>query len=79
MSLSQHLKGWRTVIASRIVTLCGLAVAAHDYLLPYVTSVDLTPITQRLPSWAIPLIIIGVGIVFDILRHETNTEVGKKE
>lgn len=81
-----YLQGWKTIVAARLVWLGGLAVAAHDAVLPWLTGVDWTPLTSlvlghvppELRVLAVSLLIAGLGALFEWLRHRTNGPVGDK-
>jgi len=76
--LAAGLKGLRTIIAARLVTLCGVLVGLHDFLMPYVAGVDWTPFTARVPAWTVPLILVATGALFEALRRVTRTPVAGK-
>ncbi len=71
------LIGLRTVIAARLVTLCGLIVGIHDFILPYVAGVDWAPFTARVPAWSVPLLIVATGALFEWLRRLTTGSVAR--
>lgn len=65
----------KTIFAARMYVLLGGLVALHDLAGPYVATADLTPITARLPAWAWPLISIGTGTLFELLRRITTQPI----
>lgn len=69
--LSDLFRGLKTKLSAAFVALSGLAMGLHDQLLPFVTGVDWTPIAQMVPTWAWPLILIGIGWLFSYLRTIT--------
>lgn len=77
-----RIKSWfahsRTIFAARMVTLAGGLTAFHDAAMPYVTGADFTPISAKLPAWALPLILVGAGMLFDWLRHITTESLADK-
>lgn len=72
-----RVKGWfrhsRTILAARLLHVAAGAVAAHDYALPYVTGQDWTPLSQCVPSWSWPMILVGLAVIFEWLRKVTKT------
>lgn len=69
--LRVKLVGWKTKIASRCVVLSGVLVALYDQFLPYVSTQDWTPLTEKLPGWVLPVGLVGVGWLFSYLRKVT--------
>lgn len=69
--LRVKVAGWKTKMASRSVVIAGLMVAGYDQLLPLVSGQDWTPITAKLPSWALPVGMVLIGWLFSYLRHVT--------
>lgn len=69
--LRAKVAGWKTKIASRLVVISGFMVASYDYVLPYATQQDWTPVTKRLPDWALPVFLCFIGWLFSYLRHVT--------
>jgi hypothetical protein len=67
-SLFAHSK---TILVARVYAIGGSAVAIHDVAAPYVSTTDITPISQKLPSWVWPLLVIGTGVTFEWLRRVT--------
>jgi hypothetical protein len=63
--------GWKTKIAARLVVICGVFVGIHDQALPLVSTQDWTPLTSKLPQWALPVSMVGLGLVFQWLRNVT--------
>jgi hypothetical protein len=64
--------GWRTRIAARLTMLAGLFVGLYDQALPIVTGQDWTPLTAKIPAWALPVGMVGVGLLFAYLRGITD-------
>src|ERR1700754_2531609 len=64
--------GWRTRIAARLTMLAGLFVGLYDQALPIVTGQDWTPLTAKIPAWALPVSMVGVGLLFAYLRRITD-------
>ncbi len=62
------LVGWRTRIAARLTVIMGLFVGLYDQALPYITGQDWTPLTAKIPAWALPVGMVGVGLLFAWLR-----------
>jgi TRAP-type C4-dicarboxylate transport system permease small subunit len=63
--------GWRTRIAARLTMLAGLFVGLYDQALPIITGQDWTPLTAKVPAWALPVSMVGVGLLFAYLRRIT--------
>lgn len=64
--------GWRTRIAARLTMLAGLFVGLYDQALPIITGQDWTPLTAKVPAWALPVGMVGVGLLFAYLRRITD-------
>ncbi|MEH2513962.1 TRAP-type C4-dicarboxylate transport system permease small subunit [Nitrobacteraceae bacterium AZCC 1564] len=64
--------GWRTRIAARLTMLAGLFVGLYDQALPIITGQDWTPLTAKVPAWALPVGMVGVGLLFAWLRKITD-------
>jgi hypothetical protein len=77
-SLTQKLKGFKTLILARVYVAAGGLVALHDIAVPYVAGVDWTPVTSRFPAWTVPVLVAVTGITFEVLRHATTGPVGHK-
>ena len=73
--LIERLHGWRTMVTARFVALAGVVVSLHDYAAPIVGGVDWTPITSKVPAWAVPLAFAVLGIVMEWLRKITTGPV----
>lgn len=69
--LTGYFRGLKTRLAAWFVVLAGLAVEAHDFILPVISGVDTTAITARIPQWAYPMVLIGLGVLFRYLRKVT--------
>lgn len=69
--LSAYVYGLKTRLAAWAVILPSMLVSAHDFLLPLVSTVDVSPLTAAVPQWAWPLVLIGVGALFRWLRSIT--------
>jgi len=67
--------GWKTKIAARVVSIAGLLVGLYDYALPFATGQDWTPVTEKMPAWALPVGMLLVGVLFGYLRHVTEKPV----
>jgi hypothetical protein len=52
--LQARFTGWKTKIAARLITIAGIMVGLYDQSLPYITGQDWTPLTSKLPAWALP-------------------------
>lgn len=62
----------KTVLAARVFTVAGIAVSAHDIILPYAMGQDWTPITKDLPPLVIPVGLVAQGLLFEYLRTVTS-------
>ena len=65
------LLGWKTKLAARAVSLGGIVVGLYDYVLPFATGQDWTPVTKYLPDWSLPVGLMAMGVLFAWLRHVT--------
>lgn len=66
------ITGWRTRIAARLTIIAGFFVGFYDQVLPFMTGQDWTPLTAKVPAWALPLGMVGVGFLFAWLRKITD-------
>jgi hypothetical protein len=62
------LVGWRTRIAARLTVIVGFFVGFYDQALPFITGQDWTPLTAKVPAWALPVGMVGMGLMFAWLR-----------
>src|SRR3954462_11246783 len=60
-ALGAKLSGVRTKLAAGLLMLASFLVTMHDFLLPFATGIDWTPITQLLPAWAWPVLSLALG------------------
>jgi len=70
--LNLAIGGLKTKLSAWLVMFAGAALSAHDFILPIASGVDVTPISQSLPSWSWPVILIAVGAAFRFLRKITS-------
>lgn len=68
LALREKLKGIKQKLSSVAVIAASAAVTGYDFLAPIVGGVDVTSISDNVPSWAWPLILIGVTAGFQFLR-----------
>jgi hypothetical protein len=68
LALREKLKGIKQKLSSVTVIAASATVTGYDFLAPIVSGVDVTSITDHVPSWAWPLILIGVTAGFQFLR-----------
>lgn len=66
------LVGWRTRIAARLTVILGFFVGFYDQALPFITGQDWTPLTAKVPAWALPVGMVGIGLLFAWLRKLTD-------
>lgn len=66
--LQAKITGWRTRIAARLTIICGFFVGFYDQAIPFITGQDWTPLTAKIPAWALPVGLVGVGLLFAWLR-----------
>jgi hypothetical protein len=71
-ALGAKLSGVRTKLAAGLLMLASFLVTMHDFLLPFATGIDWTPITQLLPAWAWPVLSLALGALFWWLRQLTS-------
>jgi hypothetical protein len=67
----QALCGFRTMLISWAIMFAGVLVELYDFFAPMVAGVDISPITDDIPRWAWPLIVIAIGALFRWLRKIT--------
>tara|TARA_R110000868_G_scaffold13553_1_gene63034 strand:- start:290 stop:694 length:405 start_codon:yes stop_codon:yes gene_type:complete len=71
-------KGLKTKLAAHAVMLVGVLVGMHDFLLPFIISTDMTPLTGKVPAWVWPIVTVAVGALFSYLRTITTGPVESK-
>src|SRR4051812_46407791 len=69
--LQAKLTGFRTKLAARLLGISGLMVALYDQVLPLIAGQDWTPLTSKLPGWALPVGMVALSWLFDRLRAIT--------
>jgi hypothetical protein len=69
--IQARITGWKTKITARLTMIAGILVGLYDQVLPYITGQDWTPLTAKVPAWALPVGMVAAGIVFDWLRRIT--------
>ncbi|MDA9521961.1 hypothetical protein XI06_17015 [Bradyrhizobium sp. CCBAU 11434] len=69
--LQARVTGWKTKIFARLVAIAGLMVGLYDQVLPYVSGQDWTPLTAKLPAWALPVGMVLASLIVDWLRKAT--------
>lgn len=70
--IQAKITGWRTRIASRLVMIGGVIVGLYDNALPLVSGQDWSPLTAKIPAWALPVGMVGLGLLFAWLRKITD-------
>jgi hypothetical protein len=60
--------GIKQKLAGAFLTFAGIAVTMYDSIVPALTGVDITPLTQQIPQWAYPLILIAVTWLLNYFR-----------
>jgi hypothetical protein len=60
--------GIKQKLTGALVIIAGAIVELHDQFAPVVAGVDVTALTQRVPSWAWPLIVIAVTLLLQWFR-----------
>jgi uncharacterized membrane protein YqhA len=68
-ALREKFKGIKQKLSSAIVIIASAAISAYDFLAPIVSGVDMSSLTAQVPSWAWPLILICVTVLFQFLRN----------
>lgn len=63
---TQGLKGKLTVALTAVAT---VTVQAYDWLNPLFGQVDTTPLTDKIPSWAWPIIMLVFLSIMQYFRH----------
>ncbi|MGY3527679.1 hypothetical protein [Bradyrhizobium sp. USDA 4452] len=65
------LTGFKTLIAAWLTVISGVVVELYDQALPLISGQDWTPLTAKLPSWALPVGMVCIGLLFGYLRKLT--------
>lgn len=66
------ITGWRTRIVSRAILIAGVLVEFYDQVTPLVMGQDWTPITEKIPSWTMPIGMLAVSLL--IMKLKTMTK-----
>jgi hypothetical protein len=61
--------GIKQKLASAVVVAASVVITMYDFLAPIVGSVDVTTITDKVPGWAWPLVMIALTALFQWLRN----------
>ena len=77
-SITQKLKGWKTIIWARTVVLLGLLSGVVIPLLQMVNGDQIGIFIPPKYTPFIPLIVAAIGMVTEWLRHVTTGPVGSK-
>jgi hypothetical protein len=64
----------KTQIAAALLKIAGALLAIREALLPVADTVDWGPLTERIPTWTLPLIAFGFGVILLWLRNATAKE-----
>lgn len=64
----------KTQIAAGLLKAAGALLAIREALMPVAGTVDWAPITERIPSWTLPLIAFSFGAALLWLRNATSRE-----
>jgi hypothetical protein len=67
-ALKIKFAGIKQKLAGAVITLASTVVVMYDSIIPAITGVDITPLTSHIPSWAYPLIVIGVTWLLNWFR-----------
>ena len=68
-ALREKLKGIKQKLSSVIVIAASAAVSGYDFITPIVSGVDVSSIAAQVPSWAWPIVLIGITALFQFLRN----------
>jgi hypothetical protein len=69
IAIQKKFQGIKQKLSSGIVIAASVAVSAYDFLAPIVNGVDAAEITNYVPRWAWPLILIATTALFQFLRN----------
>lgn len=76
-SLWAKLTFIKTKLLAGLLMIASAIVAVHDFLLPIFITIDWSPLTGRVPSWAWPIISFTVLALFYWLRTITARETNQ--
>jgi hypothetical protein len=65
------ITGWKTIIVSRLTMIGGAAVAVYDYIMPFASGQDWSPVFAKVPAWTVPVGLMTMGAIFAWLRIVT--------
>jgi len=77
-SITQKLKGWKTIIFARFLVLMGLLAGAVVPLLQLVNGDQIGIFIPPKYTPFIPIIVAAIGMITEWLRHVTTGPVGSK-
>lgn len=61
--------GIKQKLWTALASMAAIVVTMHDQIAPFISQVDVTNLTDKVPQWAWPLIMIGVLMVSQWLRN----------
>jgi hypothetical protein len=71
-AFSAKFAGIKQKLTAALVYLAGMVVMMHDWIAPYVTGVDVTPIIgeiqAKMPSWGWPVLLVAITALLDYFR-----------
>ncbi|UPT93882.1 hypothetical protein J4G48_0031725 [Bradyrhizobium barranii subsp. apii] len=70
--LQAKLVGFRTKMIARLFSIAAILVGLYDQVLPSLAGQDWTPLTAKLPGWALPVLLVSVNVIFEWLRKITD-------
>ena len=77
-SITQKLKGWKTIIWARVLVFVGLVSGAVVPLLQMVNGDQIGVFIPPKYTPFIPLVVAAIGMITEWLRHVTTGPVGSK-
>src|SRR5689334_9928519 len=68
-ALREKFSGIKQKLSSAIVIIASVAVSGYDFFEPIVSGIDVSPIAAKVPSWAWPLVLIGITSLYQLFRN----------
>jgi hypothetical protein len=69
MALRKKFCGIKQKLSTVVVIAASSVVSLYDFFSPIVSGVDVTPLVQKVPSWAWPLVLIATTALLQYCRN----------
>lgn len=69
MALRKKFCGIKQKLSTVVVIAASTVVSLYDFFTPIVSGIDVTPLVQKVPSWAWPLVLITTTALLQYCRN----------